>query len=69
MGSVVVAHGYHRMLVAGWHGTERRGAGVGFSVFCKICLGAVYMLRLEPMFFSEVFKPEHTVVWYATGHD
>lgn len=68
MGSVV-AHGYHRMQVAGWDGTERQGAGVGFSVFCKIWLGAVYMLHLELMFFSKVFKSEHTIVRYATGHD
>lgn len=45
MGSVV-AHSCV-MLVAGWDGLERQGAGVGFSVFCKIWLGTISVLRLE----------------------
>jgi len=39
---------------------ERQGAGVVFSVLCKIWLGTISMLCLELMFFFEVFKSERT---------
>lgn len=58
MGSVA-AHS-SKVLVSAWDGIERKGVGVGFSVFCKFCLGTMSMLHLELMFSSDVFKSKHT---------
>lgn len=58
MGSVV-AHSC-MMLVVGWDGTERQGAGVGFLVLCKIWLGTISVLLVVLTFFPEVFKSEYT---------
>lgn len=58
MGSVV-AHS-SKVLVSAWDGIERKGVGVGFSVFCKFSLGTMSMMHLELMFSSDVFKSKHT---------
>lgn len=35
------------VLVSARDGMERKGVGVGFSAFCKFCLGTISMLHLE----------------------
>lgn len=57
MGSVVAYSS--EVLVSARDGIERKGVGVGFSVFCKFCLGTMSMLHLELMFSSDIFKSKH----------